>query len=461
MRAVFSMIDAENFVEPIHGKVFEAAKLAHERYSSTTFPVVARLLNDEDQEAFQAQTGQKLTAYLASCLSGTVYSPGTAAQAAKNVLRQWARLSVAREAQIIREAAQSPEADPTDLIRSIATNLDGIQSRIRKHGRGKTRSTFAEATAGVIEDALSAREKKGITGITTGLIDLDRLTGGLQRKDLVVCGARPSMGKTSFATSVSLNAARAGHGVGIFSLEMDTRKLATRMCSDLSHLRGQKIAYQDLINGSASDQDIAQINRASDEFKQLPIFIEDQSGLTISDIRIKVEAMIPAMQDAGHALDMIVIDHLGKVRPSSRYSGNRTNEIGEITDGLKEIAREYDMAVLLLSQLNRQVESRDDKRPTLADLRDSGAIEQDADCIMFLHREAYYLQREKPKNMDREIERQADLSACINHMDLEVAKQRNGEVRRIDLFVDMAYSAVRNAAKAEYEQGGRYERSTI
>jgi len=269
----------------------------------------------------------------------------------------------------------------------------------------------------------------------------------MQRKDLILLGARPSMGKTSIATVMAASAAAAGCGIGVLSLEMDTRKLMTRVASDLLHRTGIHVPYENLINGRVDESDIALVERAIARAHALPIFIDDQSGLSISDIRFKVESLIADAEAAGFTLDMLIVDHLLKVRPTSRYAGNRVHEIGEITEGLKELAREYDFAALLLTQLNRAVETRDDKRPTLADLRDSGAIEQDADTVMFLYREAYYIAREKPANAEAARIRDEKLTECEHKAELEVAKQRNGQVRTVELWCDMAYSAFRNAAR--------------
>ncbi|UXN69926.1 DnaB-like helicase C-terminal domain-containing protein [Devosia neptuniae] len=451
-RAALSMVDERHFVEPAHRIIFSLAKLAHERFSSTNLPVVAKLIEPQDANAFLSQTGIPITEYMATIAGQTVYGVGNAAQAARNVISQWGRLRIATSAEGIALAAREPSADPVEMARALGITMDEVLAEVRVGGRGKTRQTIAEATRDALAASRAARASGGITGISSGLADYDRLTGGFQKRDMTLLGARPSMGKTTMGTAVAASAAMTGAGVGFFSLEMDRPKLVTRFNSDLAHRRGIKIAYQDIINGSASDDDLAQIEQVMTEFNHLPIWIEDQSGLMISDIRVKTEAMISDAEQAGFTLDMLVVDHLGKIRPTSRYAGNRTNEIGEITDGLKEIAREYDLAVLLLSQLNRDVEKRDDKRPTLADLRDSGAIEQDADTVLFLYREAYYLQREKPTSLNRTLERDADLSACLNKAELEVAKQRNGRVQSIDLFVDMAHSAVRDAARPGYAE---------
>jgi len=186
------------------------------------------------------------------------------------------------------------------------------------------------------------------------------------------------------------------------------------------------------------------IEEAAKKLASMPLFIEEQAGLTMSDIRIRSERLAERAQKAGQRLDVIVIDHLGLIRPSSRYSGSRVNEIGEITASSKSLARELDIGVVLLSQLSRGIESRDDKRPMLSDLRDSGAIEQDADMIAFVYRDHYYLERMKKEN---DMEHETMVHESRNKMEFIIAKQRNGPLGTVNLFADMSCSAVRNGER--------------
>jgi replicative DNA helicase len=255
------------------------------------------------------------------------------------------------------------------------------------------------------------------------------------------------MGKTTLGTSIARNAAESGAGVGFFSLEMDNAKLGARMLSDIALTRDHRVPYQDMIAGRLSDQQEEWAAQALEDRAALPILIDDASGITMAEIRAKAETMMEDAETRGVKLQLLVVDHLGLITPSARYKGNRNNEIGEITSGFKSMAREYDLSVLLLSQLSRQVEQRDNKRPQLSDLRDSGNIEQDADAVMFLHREAYYLERATPTDPDERIEWGLKLDTCRNSGELAIAKQRNGPCSTIDLHIDMACSAVRNAAR--------------
>lgn len=452
-RQIFAMLDDDQFIEPVHKHLFAAARVAQERFSATTIPVVVRLLSEEVRKEFKAATGGEIAAYMAKCTSATMYGAGTAARAARNVAAQAARLRLADEARLVAEAAQSTDCDPVALLRELAGTIDQIGSSLRRGAKGQSRVSAGTAAENAMVAAKEARERNGLTGITTGLADLDRLTGGLQRRDLILLGARPSMGKTTLGTSIGLSAARAGNGVGVFSLEMDQAKLTTRMMSDMAYRYSAMIPYEAVINGSIPQDKLDQLESLVPNFRALPIWIDDASGLTISDLRAKTEAMVAEAAEAGFTLDLLIVDHLLKVRPSQRYSGNRVLELGEITEGLKELAREFNLSVLLLTQLNRALEQRDDKRPTLADLRDSGAIEQDADTVMFLFRESYYLSREKPTNATRAMERDADLAACINKAEVEIAKQRNGRTATVELFTDIGCSYFGNAARASHVDG--------
>ncbi|HUH57714.1 MAG TPA: DnaB-like helicase C-terminal domain-containing protein [Pseudomonadales bacterium] len=277
-----------------------------------------------------------------------------------------------------------------------------------------------------------------------GLTDVNRVTGGIHKRDLTLIGGRPSMGKTLSGLSTCIKVADAGHGVGFISLEMDADKLAARAVTDIAFDRGLKVPYQELITGQVNEEDIFKLRSANEKLHDMPLIIEEQSGLTLGDIRIKLEIMLQNFEKLGKPLELLMIDHLGLIKASNRYAGNRNNEIAEMTSGLKSMAREYDIAVVLLSQLNRGLEQQADKRPMLSSLRDSGAIEQDADTIILLYRESYYLGREKSDDPSRQAEISAKLLDCENKLEFAIAKQRNGPVTSVDLFVDVACSSVRN-----------------
>ena len=307
---------------------------------------------------------------------------------------------------------------------------------------------MSEAADTALDEAQEAMTRgNGITGITWGLADANSKTGGLQRREMVVLGARPGMGKTALGLGTAIKAARSGAGVGFISLEMGSNRLAMRALTDIAFDWNLRVPYNDLITGRVSEKDFDGICAAKQDLNLLPLWIEEQSGLTLTDLRVKIERMQDQAERAGHTIDLLIVDYMQLIAASSRYSGNRNNEVSEISAGLRQIARENDMAMLALSQLSRGIESREDKRPMLSDLRDSGSIEQDADTVVFLYREAYYLGREKGKDADAEMERLDRLEQVENKLEFIIAKQRNGPTGTIDLFIDVAASAVRNAAR--------------
>lgn len=445
-RRVVGLLEEHHFIEPLHGKLFAVIRSAHERYNSTTVPVVAKLISEEMALAYKVKVNEPINVYLANLCANTVFGNPQLEQNARKIVEQWARLNIAQEAGRLSAAANDPSSSPTDLVTTAGQTFDDIMSQVRRGPKRKTRVSLLEAADNALAATQEAKEKgSGLTGITWGLTDVNRLTGGLQKRDLTLIAARPSMGKTTVGLSVAIKAAKAGAAMGFISLEMDSDKLGARAISDLSYDWNVKVPYTDLIRGSVDS--LEPVKAAVRDLDKLPLWIEDQSGLSMTDIRVKAEAMMAAVEKSGRSLGGLVIDHIGLIRPSSRYHGNRTNEIAEITSGLKSFAREYGIAVIALSQLNRALETRDDKRPQLSDLRDSGAIEQDADTIIFLYREAYYLEREKAKSADAERERVERLTDCYHKLEFSIAKQRNGPVRTVDLFCDMAFSAVRNGER--------------
>ncbi len=283
--------------------------------------------------------------------------------------------------------------------------------------------------------------------VPTGLRDIDRMLGGWPRGGLSLLAGRPSMGKTTLATSIMLNVAKSKRGVIYFSLEMPTRALTARVLADVSYTHNAPVEYAAALRGDVSDHDLRLLGEAAYRVATMPLTIDDQRGLTVAEIGARVRKYQGELKRDGVELELVVVDHLGLIKPSARYSGNRVHEITELSDGLATIARDTGAAVVALSQLNRGVEARDNKRPGLADLRDSGSLEQDADVVMFAFRPAYYLERTKCEDgSDAEFKRQSMLDASRNAMEAIVAKQRNGETGVVNLFAHMPSNAVRDAA---------------
>ena len=291
-----------------------------------------------------------------------------------------------------------------------------------------------------------------LTGVTTGLHDLDKLLGGLQRSDLLILAGRPAMGKSALATNIAFNAARAyrehsgreGAVAVYFSLEMSSEQLATRILSDHSEIPSELIR-----KGAMRRDDFPRLTAVASELHRTPLFIDDTAGLSLSTLRTRTMRL-----KRKHDLGLVVIDYLQLMRPSGQSRpDNRVQEISEITRGLKILAKELDVPVLALSQLSRQVEQREDKRPQLADLRESGSIEQDADVVMFIFREAYYVGKAEPPEGTPEHEQwQTKMADVHNLADVIVAKQRHGPTRTVRLHFDGNFTRFTNLeSRADYD----------
>ena len=434
-----------HFREPLHQRVFANMQVAFERYGSANPVVVYKLFSVDEAKNIAAKLGKSIPAYLAALSANTVYGPARLEQSARRVVEQWGRLCIADEAQRLFAAASDPSSNPVDLISVAGQAFDEVLSSVRSGPKRKTRLTVAEAVDNAVAASREASARgSGLTGITWGLSDVNRVTGGMQRRDLTLLAARPSMGKTTVGLSAALSAAKSGRGVGFISLEMDADKLGARAITDLAYDWCVKVPYADVIKGRADAGALQSLQQAARDLDTLPLWIEDQSGMSMTDIRIKTEALMAEAEKAGTPLEVLFIDHLGLIKPSSRYQGNRVNEVTEMSGALKSLAREYGIAVIALSQLNRALEGRNDKRPQLSDLRDSGSLEQDADTIVFLYREAYYLEREQGGSPEQLADRTERLIDCQNKLEFHIAKQRNGPITMLELFADMACSAVRN-----------------
>ncbi|AIF81931.1 replicative DNA helicase [endosymbiont of Acanthamoeba sp. UWC8] len=286
----------------------------------------------------------------------------------------------------------------------------------------------------------------GLSGVTTGFIELDNLLGGLQSSDLLILAARPSMGKTSLAINMGIHAAesfleenkKSGEGkpksVAIFSLEMSAEQVAMRMLSVKTKINGSKIRL-----GTIRQEELALLSSETNNLNQLPVFIDDTAAISISALRTRARRL-----KRQHNLGLVIVDYL-QLLTGSGSSDNRVHEIGEISQGLKAIAKELDVPVLALSQLSRAVESREDKRPQLSDLRESGNIEQDADVVMFIYREEYYLERRKPvSDPDKMNEWQLSHDRVHNTAEVIVSKQRNGPIGSKLLYFDSSTTAFGN-----------------
>ncbi len=324
--------------------------------------------------------------------------------------------------------------------------------------------TFRRAVIDAVKVANAAYEREGgLAGISTGLDDLDKRLGGLHPSDLLILAGRPSMGKTSLATNIAFNIAKAykkgirpdgsegaveGGVVGFFSLEMSAEQLAARVLSEASRVPSHQIRHGDM-----TEEEMRRFIEAAKTLENCPLFIDDTPALPISTIAARARRL-----KRQHGLDAIFIDYLQLARPASNRSEGRVQEVSEITQGLKAIAKELNIPVIALSQLSRQVESREDKRPQLSDLRESGSIEQDADVVMFVFREEYYKEREKPGDHDIEgmMKWKDAMSALHGRAEIVIGKQRHGPIGTIELAFEGEFTRFSNLVKA-YQQNAEVE----
>jgi replicative DNA helicase len=337
------------------------------------------------------------------------------------------RRLVEQASQIIRDVYDQGE-------RSVDEVLDAAEARIFKVAESHKREGFVwikEILWAAFEHIEKLQESKGgITGVPTGFPDLDRMTTGLQKGDLCIVAARPSMGKTSWVMNVAANAA-IGHSipVALFSLEMSSEQLVQRLLCAEGRIDAQKLR-----RGRLSPEEHQRLASAAGHLNTAPIWIDDSPGSNVLEIRAKARRLQSELRSDGKDLGMVVIDYLQLMSGASR-TDNRVQEVSEISRGLKALARELEVPVVALSQLSRGPEQRTDKRPMLSDLRESGSIEQDADIVMFLYRPEYYAAMDKREELEGKSE-------------LIVSKHRNGPTGVVDLYFHKAYTRFDSAARS-------------
>ncbi len=335
--------------------------------------------------------------------------------------------------------------------------IEETESKLYELTENKTLSSnqliaFNESINYAMESAKNAHLNKGQTvGVSSGFIDLDNILGGLHKSDLLILAGRPSMGKTALATNIafkisSVNNNKKIKNVAFFSLEMSAEQLANRILAEQTTLSSDKIR-----RGKLTKEDFASLSKISKDISNSGLYIDDTPAITIPLLRTRARRLKRKLEDG---ISLIVVDYLQLMRGTKKFE-NRVLEISEITQGLKSIAKELDVPVLALSQLSRAVEQREDKRPQLSDLRESGTIEQDSDVVMFIFRQEYYEERAEPKSSgtetsvaftERYIKWQENLEKCKNLADIIIAKQRHGPIGSLQLRFDSKLTKFSNLA---------------
>ncbi|WP_109464324.1 replicative DNA helicase [Albibacillus kandeliae] len=449
---VASIIGSKHFYDPVHARIFEiaAARIAKNQLAS---PVTLKTFM-EDDEGLKELGGP---AYLAR-LAGTAMS----AFAVRDYAQMIYDLAIRRELiQLGRDI--SDKASRVDISSEPKEQIvEAEQHLYRLSEQGQTESGFQSFLRAVTEAVnvanVAYQREGGLAGISTGLLDMDGKLGGLHKSDLLILAGRPSMGKTSLATNIAFNVAKAykkgrmpdgtegavqGGVVGFYSLEMSAEQLAGRILAEASEISSHKIRQGDM-----TEAEFRRFVEAAKALEACPLYIDDTPALPISQLAARARRL-----KRTHGLDLLIIDYLQLVRGTGR-SESRVNEISEITMGMKAIAKELNIPVIALSQLSRQVESRDDKRPQLSDLRESGSIEQDADVVMFVYRGEYYKEREKPgeENVEAMAKWIEDMERLHGKAEVIVGKQRHGPIGTIELAFEAQFTRFGNLAKP-WQQG--------
>jgi replicative DNA helicase len=438
---VADFLRTEHFADAAHGRIYEACGKLIERGQQAN-AITLKSLFDQDEALSEVGGAQ----YLAKLQSSTV-TVINAADYGRTIYDLYLRRElIALGEDVVNDAfGQNLEVTAVDQIETAEQKLYGLAESGQTEG-GLT--TFKSAVIEAVNMAEAAFKRDShVAGVSTGFKDLDRLLGGLHYSDLIILAGRPSMGKTALATNIACSAAAARRKetgpdgtevempevIAFFSLEMSVEQLATRIIAESANVRSDAIR-----RGEIRDDQFDRIFETSRALHALPLFIDDTPALSVGALRTRARRL-----KRQQGLSLIVVDYLQLMQgPAGLRSENRVQEVSEITRGLKAIAKELSVPVLALSQLSRQTEQRDDKRPQLADLRESGSIEQDADVVMFLYREEYYLAREKPSqranekddDFERRRTRYAErLEEARNKAEVIVAKQRHGPIGTIEL----------------------------
>ncbi|MDG1737499.1 MAG: replicative DNA helicase [Paracoccaceae bacterium] len=447
---VASIIQPHHFYEPVHQRIYEtaAARIAKNNLAS---PVTLKAFL-EDDEGLQELGGP---AYLVR-LAGAAISSFAARDYAQMIYDMAIRRELIDVGKDIadRAASMNVDSEPSEQIVEAEQKL----YKLAEQGQSEQGfQSFLRAVTDAVNVANAAYQRDGgLAGVPTQLIDLDSKLGGLHKSDLLILAGRPSMGKTSLATNIAYNIAKSykkgtrpdgsegaidGGVVGFFSLEMSAEQLAGRILAEASEISSHKIRQGDM-----TEEEFRRFVEAAKSLEACPLYIDDTAAIPISQLAARARRL-----KRTHGLDVLIVDYLQLIRGSSE---NRVQEIGEISMGLKAIAKELEIPVIALSQLSRQVENRDDKRPQLSDLRESGSIEQDADVVMFVYREEYYVGREEPSsdNLDKMAEWQDRMSAVHGMAEVIIGKQRHGPIGTVKLSFEAQFTRFGNLVRA-FQQG--------
>jgi len=426
------ILDAQKFFDPIHVKIFETIEnLINKGLLANPITLKNHFENNEGLKELGGQEYLiKITKFSTSTKQAIDYA---------NIVQE---MHIRRELIKISESVldqASNNIEVSDSGEKIIQNAEKSLFDLAERGHfNQSILKFESALKQTIEMAKSAyKNEEGIVGVPTGLTDLDSKLGGLHKQDLIIIAGRPSMGKTALATNIAFHAAKniekKGHKstVAFFSLEMSSEQLSTRILSEQSRIRSN-----DIRRGKVSEKEFEQFIETSKNIYDLPLYIDETPAITIAAISNRARRIKRLF-----GLELIVVDYIQLMRSAGKKEYNRVQEISEITQGLKALAKELNVPVLALSQLSRQVEQRDNKKPQLSDLRESGSIEQDADVVMFVYREAYYLENKEPTLGSIEhAEWRQKMDEISRLADIMIGKQRHGPTGNVKVEFEAMYT---------------------
>src|SRR5689334_19933959 len=447
---VSDFLESKHFYEPIHQTIYEtSASLI--RMGKIATPVTLKTFLPADTDIGGMTIGQYLARLAAEAT--TIINAQDYGRTVYDLSLRRDLIGIGED--MVNVAYDAPvDFQPRAQIEDAERKLYELAESGRYDGGFQK---FSQALAVAVDLAAKAFQRDGkLSGISTGMRDLDTKMGGLQHSDLIIVAGRPGMGKTSLATNIAYNVARAyvgelqadgttkaanGGVVGFFSCEMSADQLATRIVAERTGIPSSHIR-----RGGISEADFDKIREVSIELQSLPFYVDATGGLSIAQLMARARRL-----KRQKGLDLLVIDYIQLLSGSGKRSDNRVQEITEITTSLKALAKELNVPIIALSQLSRQVENRDDKRPQLADLRESGSIEQDADVVIFVYREEYYLQNKEPRIGTPEYEKwQTEMELAHGKAEVIIGKQRHGPTGTVNLHFDAAITRFSDLAQDGY-----------
>ncbi len=448
---VTSFLLPDHFFEPIHARIFDAAASLI-RMGKLANPVTLKSFFENDS-TLKEIGGPAYLARLAGNAT-TILNAEEYGRMIHELAQRRKLISVGTD--IVNDAFDATvENNARQMIERAETTLYSL-AEVDKYGKGFM--NFGVALTDAVSMAAAAYERDGgLSGLATGLRDLDEKMGGLQASDLIILAGRPAMGKSALATNIAYHVAKSyraeyqadgsnkildGAVVALFSLEMSAEQLATRIIAEQSTIPSERIR-----RGKIDEDEFNRLVEVSRELQSLPLYIDDTGGLTIAQVAARARRL-----KRQRGLGLIVLDYLQLLAGSSRKAAEgRVQEVTEITVGLKALAKELNVPIIALSQLSRQVENRDDKRPQLADLRESGSIEQDADVVMFVYREEYYLQRKEPRPGTPEHQTwQDEMNQVMGLAEVIIGKQRHGPTGTVQLQFEAQLTKFQNLMREDH-----------